>query len=160
MYDCSPISDGAAAIILEAEDQPAIEIKQTAIATDTPAFYNRSVTHHIPATQIAASKLDFTRAEVDVAELHDCFTFALIMALEDIGFIPEGQAAKKFKNLPTLINPSGGLKACGHPVGATGVKQVAEIAKQLTENPNFKTGLTHNVGGTGGSCFISLITKS
>lgn len=160
MYDCSPISDGAAAIILEAQDHPTIELKQTAIATDTPAFFNRSVTHHIPATQIAAQKLQFNPEQIDVAELHDCFTFALIMALEDIGFAPEGQAAKQFKQLKTTINPSGGLKACGHPVGATGVKQVAEIAKQLAENPNYKTGLTHNVGGTGGSCFMSLITKS
>jgi acetyl-CoA C-acetyltransferase len=160
MYDCSPITDGAAAIILEAEKAPGIEIQQTAIATDAPAFYSRPVTHHIPATQIAAKKLDFNPRDIDVAELHDCFTFTLIMALEDIGFAPQGQAAKNFSSLKTAINPSGGLKACGHPVGATGVKQVAEIAKQLADNPSYKTGITHNVGGTGGSCFMSLITKS
>ena len=110
-------------------------------------------------------------SEVDVAEVHDCFSIAEIMAVEDLGFCKKGEGAKAIKRgefdfggrLP--VNLSGGLKACGHPVGATGVKQVVELALQLRgeagerQVKGAKVGLAHNVGGSGGTAVVHLLKK-
>ena len=107
--------------------------------------------------------------DIDLAEVHDCFTIAEIMASEDLGFFPRGEGWKAAIEGKTArdgehpINTSGGLKSKGHPVGASGVAQVIEIWKQLhgiagerqvTGNP--KIGLTHNVGGSGQTCVVNI----
>lgn len=113
-------------------------------------------------------------SDIDVAEVHDCFTIAEIIAMEDLGFYKQGYAAKAINNgLTTLgiskklvINTSGGLKASGHPVGATGVKQIVEIFDQLNGTAGkkqvlyAKIGLTHNVGGSGATAVIHILQKS
>jgi acetyl-CoA C-acetyltransferase len=105
---------------------------------------------------------------MDFAEVHDCFTIAELIAMEDIGFAPRGEAARSEREGETTIdgkvpiNPSGGLKSKGHPVGATGVGQLVEVFEQLTgrsgkrQVPNARTALTHNVGATGGSCAVHI----
>jgi acetyl-CoA acetyltransferase len=106
--------------------------------------------------------------DIDCIELHDCFSIASLIHLEDMGFIEEGQGIGVFKNgdasadgsLP--INCSGGLKACGHPIGATGVKQILDCFKQLTNQApnqvkNAKKALAHNLGGVGATCTIHLL---
>ncbi len=108
--------------------------------------------------------------EIDVAEVHDCFSIAEIIACEDLSFFPKGEAARAIaKGKTTLgqerpvVNPSGGLKACGHPVGATGVKQIVEITTQLRGEAGLrqvkraKIGLTHNVGGSGAVAVIHVL---
>jgi acetyl-CoA C-acetyltransferase len=129
----------------------------------------------LKATKLAAKKAyveaGIKLSEIDLAEVHDCFSIAEIMAVEDLGFCQKGEGAKKIKNgdfdhdgrLP--VNLSGGLKACGHPVGATGVKQVVEIVDQLRgragarQVKKAKIGLTHNVGGSGGTAVVNILRK-
>jgi acetyl-CoA C-acetyltransferase len=108
---------------------------------------------------------------VDVAEVHDCFTIAEILAIEDLGFVEKGQGGKATdEGLTALggtlpINTSGGLKACGHPVGATGIKQAYEIALQLRGDAGkrqvdeVEVGLAHNVGGSGGTALVHIFTR-
>lgn len=166
LLDCSPITDGAAAVILESsEDKQGIILEETVLVTDTPGLAQRESLNSIKATKLAAAELfqktNKTPQDIDIAEVHDCFSIAFLMALDDIGFTKPGQAIEHVKSGQTKpeINPSGGLKACGHPVGATGVKQVADIAEKL-ENSDHSIGLTHNIGGTGGTCVMTLITKN
>ena len=109
--------------------------------------------------------------DIDVAEVHDCFTIGEILAIEDLGFVEKGQGGKAAEEGITAlggrlpINTSGGLKACGHPVGATGIKQAYEIALQLrgeagkrqVEDAEF--GLAHNVGGSGGTAIVHIMSR-
>ncbi|MCX8163163.1 MAG: thiolase domain-containing protein [Candidatus Micrarchaeota archaeon] len=179
VFDCSPITDGAAAVVLmplekakKIVEQP-IEIVASAQASDTLALHDRESLTELKATKIAAKKA-FEQAglqpkDVDVAEVHDCFTIAEILAIEDIGFFEKGKGGTAAENSLTEIggqipiNTSGGLKACGHPVGATGIKQAVEITWQLREQANSrqvkgaKIGLTHNVGGSGATCVIHIM---
>ena len=179
VFDCSPVTDGAAvAILMPLEkakkicEQP-IQILASAQASDTLALHNRKSLTELYATKIAAKKA-FEQAklspkDINLAEVHDCFTIAEIMAIEDIGFFKKGEGGKATEdNLTSLegqipINTSGGLKACGHPVGATGIKQAVEIVWQLRGQANTrqikdaKIGLTHNVGGSGATCVIHIL---
>ncbi|PNX47319.1 MAG: acetyl-CoA acetyltransferase, partial [Thermoplasmata archaeon M9B1D] len=107
--------------------------------------------------------------DIDLAEVHDCFTIAEILAIEDLGFVKKGDGGKAINNKITTIdgqipiNTSGGLKAKGHPVGATGVAQIAEIVEQLRGDAgkrqvkNAKIGLAHNIGGSGASCTVHIL---
>ena len=111
--------------------------------------------------------------DVQVAEVHDCFTIAEIMATEDLGFFAPGEGPRAVDEGRTAltgdrpVNTSGGLKSKGHPVGASGVAQVIEIYHQLrgetgprqVNNPNLDVGLTHNVGGTGGTCVVNVLRR-
>lgn len=109
--------------------------------------------------------------DIDVVELHDCFSIANILAIEDLGFFKQGEGGKAVEqgrtalNAEISVNPSGGLK-CGHPVGATGVKQAAEIVEQLRgkagkrQVKGAKIGLTHNVGGSGATCVLHLFKST
>ena len=190
LLDCSPISDGAAAVILAKSEKPAspagrrkakseknVYITASAVATDTLGLAERKDLTTIKATAIAAQKAyrmaKINPDDIDVAEVHDCFTIAEIIAMEDLGFFPKGKAVAAIKQGKTrlggsgpIINTSGGLKACGHPVGATGVKQVVEIYRQLMgiadkkQVKNAKIGLTHNVGGSGATAVIHILTNS
>ncbi len=182
LFDCSPLTDGAAAVILASEEtarkicEKPVEIIASSQASDTIALACRKTLTGLKAAQIAA-KDAFQQAglkpkHVNVAEVHDCFTIAELMALEDIGFCEKGKSGKMVENGETKIsgsipvNTSGGLKACGHPVGATGVKQVVEIAWQLRGSANGRQvknaeiGLTHNVGGSGATAVVHLLKKA
>ncbi len=126
----------------------------------------------IPSTRLAAEKAykmaGIEPKDVDFAEVHDCFTIAEIVDTEDLGFFEKGQGVQAVRegrtnlNGDVAINPSGGLKSKGHPIGATGVGQVAEAYDQLTGNAGARTikdakiGLTHNFGATGASCAVHI----
>ena len=181
VFDCSPVTDGAAAVILMPLDkakkfceQP-IEIAASTQASDTLAVHDRKSLTELNATKVAA-KMAFKQAnlglkDIDLAEVHDCFTIAEILAIEDIGFFKKGKGAKATEDGLTAldgeipINTSGGLKGCGHPVGATGIKQAVEAVWQLRGQANGRqikdaeVAMTHNVGGSGATC-VTHIFKS
>lgn len=180
LLDCSPISDGAAALLLSSQKPKnnswTVEIIASAVATDTLGLAEREDLTTLSAAKKAGEKAyqmaRVSPKEIDVAEVHDCFTIAEIMAMEDLGFFPQGKAAsaivqgktRLFSGHP-VVNPSGGLKAAGHPVGATGVKQIVEVYHQLKgtagkrQVPQAKIGLTHNVGGSGGVAVVHLLKR-
>jgi acetyl-CoA C-acetyltransferase len=181
LFDCSPITDGAAAVVLvpaerakEFTDTP-IYVKAAAQASDTISLHDRRSLTSIDATTIAADRAfkmaRLQRSQIDVAEVHDCFTIAEIMAIEDLGFFEKGAGGPATLAGDTAIggkipiNTSGGLKACGHPVGATGIKQAVEIVEQLRGDAGKRqvdgaeVGLTHNVGGTGGTVVVHILTR-
>jgi len=181
LYDCSPITDGAAAAVLvpadrarEFTDTP-IYIKAATQASDTISLHDRRSITGIDATVVAADRAfkiaGLQRADIDVAEVHDCFTIAEIMAVEDLGFFEKGTGGPATLDGETAlggripINTSGGLKACGHPVGATGIKQAVEIVEQLRGEAQKRQvhgaeiGLTHNVGGSGGTVVVHILSR-
>ncbi len=180
LLDCSPISDGASALILtrdESKTHNAVSIIASQVATDTLGLSNRSSLLELLATKNAAryayKEASVTPQNIDVAEVHDCFTIAEIFAMEDLGFYQKGKAGRAImKGATTLgsskklvVNPSGGLKGCGHPVGATGVKQLVELTEQLRgttgkrQVQGAKIGLAHNVGGSGATCVVHILKK-
>jgi acetyl-CoA C-acetyltransferase len=182
VFDCAPISDGAAAVVLAPLDiakkytEKPIEIVASAQASDTIALHSRESLVKLKATEIASRKAyemaKLAPSDIDVAEVHDCFTIAEVMATEDLGFFKKGTGGKAAKEGKTSlegqipINTSGGLKACGHPVGATGVKQAVEIAWQLRgqaegrQVKNAEVGLSHNVGGSGATAVVHIYKKA
>jgi acetyl-CoA C-acetyltransferase len=165
LLDCSPITDGAAAVVIS-KDRGKVEIVASEIATDSLSLSERKSLTGLEATQEASRKAyksaQVEVKEIEIAEVHDCFTIAEILALEDLGICIKGEG---YKGVKIPINTSGGLKACGHPVGATGVKQVVEIYKQLSgqaeerQVKGVSLGLTHNVGGTGGTVVVNILRK-
>jgi acetyl-CoA C-acetyltransferase len=181
LYDCSPISDGAAAIVVTSNMRQAtgckLEIVASVVATDSLGLSQRKSLTELLATKTAAAKAyqiaGITPKDIDVAEVHDCFTIAEILAMEDLGFYPKGKAAAAVEGGETtlgkskhlVVNTSGGLKGCGHPVGATGVKQVVELVDQLKNRAgkrqvkNAKIGLAHNVGGSGATAVIHILQR-
>jgi acetyl-CoA C-acetyltransferase len=181
LYDCCPFSDGAAAIVVAAREfvkKPAGEplvVRASARAGSVTDMQDRPDLVGLPATRTAAAKA-FRQAkmepkDIDFLEVHDCFTIAEVMALEDLGFFPKGTGAKESAEGVTArdgklpVNPSGGLKAKGHPVSATGASQVVEIFEQMNglakgrEVPKTGTALAHNVGATGGSCSVHIFSR-
>ncbi len=178
LLDCSPISDGAAALILSTKHQaPSIKIIASAVATDTLGLAERNNLTQLQATKEAATRAykqaGIEAKDVDVAEVHDCFTIAEILALEDLGITKKGDAAARLRRgeftlgsaKRVVVNPSGGLKGCGHPIGATGVKQVVELVEQLRgeagkrQVKNARVGLAHNVGGSGATAVVHILKK-
>ncbi len=176
LFDSSPISDGAAAVILTKKSvKKGIAITGSAVATDTIGLTSRKSLITLAATKIASRKAlkqaGISLSDIDVLEVHDCFTIAEIMAMEDLGFCEKGEGGAFIASGQTRlgnkmpVNTSGGLKACGHPVAATGIKQIVEITEQLRGNAlnrqvrNAKVGLTHNVGGTGATVVVHVLTK-
>ncbi len=181
VYDCSPISDGASAVVLapaeiarKYTDTP-IYVKASAQSSGTLSLHDRDDITTLDAT-IAAAKRAYKMAgitpkDIDFAEVHDCFTIAEICAIEDLGFVKKGEGGPATESGITAIggkipvNPSGGLKACGHPVGATGVKQAVEITLQLRGEAGKRQidgadiGLTHNVGGSGGTAVVHIFGR-
>ncbi len=179
LLDCSPVSDGAAAVVVSGETEKytkkPVWVTGSGVATDSLGLTERLSLTELQATVIAAKnaykEAGITPQEIDVAEVHDCFTIAEILALEDLGFAQKGQAGKqltagkyKLGEKGLVINTSGGLKACGHPVGATGVKQVAEVVTQLRGEADIRQaekatiGLTHNVGGSGAVAVVHIFS--
>lgn len=181
LYDCSPISDGAAALLLVSEelarrftDAP-LYVIGSGQASDG-ATHDRPTLTGIPAAQRAAqlayAMAGVTSADIQLAEVHDCFTIAEIMATEDLGFFAPGEGWRAVIEGRTArtgdrpINTSGGLKSKGHPVGASGAGQVVEIWKQLRGEAGARQlpgepclGLTHNVGGTGQTCVVHIFER-
>jgi acetyl-CoA C-acetyltransferase len=178
LYDCCPFSDGASAVILcnekfaKAHSKNYIEVIGSGRGGSPATLQGRDHMTTIPSTKLAAQAAykmaGITPKDIDFAEVHDCFTIAEIVDTEDLGFFEKGQGVQAIRegrtarNGDTPINPSGGLKAKGHPIGATGVGQVVEVFDQLTGKAGERTikdahiGLTHNFGATGASCAVHI----
>ena len=181
LLDCSPITDGAAAVVLASEDlarkitDTPVWIAGSAQASDTLALHDRESLTSLKATRVAAQEAykqaNVRPSDIKVAEVHDCFSIAEIIALEDLGFFKKGEGGKAVQDNQTYlnskisINTSGGLKACGHPVGATGIKQIAELAMQLRNEANGRqvsgaeVGMAHNVGGSGATAVVHILRR-
>jgi acetyl-CoA C-acetyltransferase len=174
LLHCCPISDGAAAVVLSAERQP-VRVAGVGQGTDTLAVRHRHALTSFRATRAAAeaafAMAGFGPARVDFAELHDAFTPFELLALEDIGLMPAGKAGRATLDGETAldgrlpINPSGGLKARGHPLAATGVAQVVECVWQLTGRAEGRqleagTALAHSIGGLATNNWVILLTRT
>jgi acetyl-CoA C-acetyltransferase len=181
LFDCSPITDGAAAILLVAEerakeftDHP-IHIIGSGQASDF-ALHDRADLTTLSAAKIASSQAyamaGVTANDIRIAEVHDCFTIAEVVASEDIGFFKPGDGFKAAEDGVTArtgtkpINTSGGLKSKGHPVGASGVAQVVEVWKQMRGQADARQvqgdvplAMTHNVGATGSTCVVHIYER-
>ncbi len=180
LYDCAPITDGASCILLVSAaiahnftDRP-VALAGFGQASGKPlhdADELTSLSAAKEASRQAYEMAGITAGDVDVAEVHDCFTIAEIVASEDLGFFAPGEGPRAVDEGRTAldgdrpINTSGGLKSKGHPVGASGVGQVVEIYHQLrgeagerqAKKSKLEVGLTHNVGGTGGTCVVNVL---
>ena len=175
LMDCSLSINGGAAVIVS-QEKTDVEVIGSGFATDYLLTFLRKDLTHFKATRMAAKKA-FTQAglepkDINVAEIHDAFTSVELFSYEDLGFAPEGKGVELIRegkvNLDGVlpINPSGGLKAKGHPISATGLAQVYEITKQLRGECGDrqvksapKIGLCHNIGGAGGSCTVHIMKK-
>ncbi|MFX0070472.1 MAG: hypothetical protein ACFFAO_05210 [Candidatus Hermodarchaeota archaeon] len=183
LFDCSLVTDGAACLFLAAEDvakkftDTPIWITGTGQGSAALSLHDRDVLTSFIATKEASRQAyemsGLGPKDIQIAEVHDCFTIAEILAMEDLGFYEKGKAVEAVKNgeskldgaLP--INTSGGLKSKGHPVGATGAAQAVEIFKQMRgiaeRNRQVKIdvekALTHNLGGSGGTCVVTVYQK-
>ncbi|HUV83681.1 MAG TPA: thiolase domain-containing protein [archaeon] len=181
VFDCSPITDGAAAVVVASADiakkytDTPIYVKATAQASGTISLHDRvditTLDASVVAGQRAFKMAGMTTDDIDLLEVHDCFTIAEICAIEDLGFFKKGDGGRATAagetalggNIP--VNTSGGLKACGHPVGATGIKQAVEITEQLRGTAGGRqvdganVGMTHNVGGSGGTAAVHIFSR-
>ena len=178
LYDCCPFSDGASSVVLCSEkfakehNKDYIHVIGSGRGGSSAALQGREHMTTIPSTKIAAEAAykmaGITPKDIDFAEVHDCFTIAEIVDSEDLGFFEKGKGVQGVREGQTKrngeipINPSGGLKSKGHPIGATGVGQVVEVFEQLTGKAGERTvkdariGLTHNFGATGASCAVHI----
>jgi len=181
VFDCSPITDGAAAVVVASADiakkytDTPIYVKATAQASGTISLHDRvditTLDASVVAGQRAFKMAGMTTDDIDLLEVHDCFTIAEICAIEDLGFFKKGDGGRATAagetalggNIP--VNTSGGLKACGHPVGATGIKQAVEITEQLRGTAGGRqvdganVGMTHNVGGSGDTAAVHIFSR-
>ncbi|MDQ1473908.1 MAG: acetyl-CoA C-acetyltransferase [Bryobacterales bacterium] len=179
LYDCSLISDGAAAVIISAGDRARrytdkpVSVLGIAQASDHVALDQKADITTFPAVQRAARKAyamaGLGPQEIDFAELHDCFTIAELVAMEDLGFVGRGRAGfftadgGSRRNGALPINASGGLKSKGHPVGATGIAQICDVVQQLRgeagerQLKRHSIGLAQNLGGSGGTCVVTIL---
>ncbi|MEI6532363.1 MAG: beta-ketoacyl synthase N-terminal-like domain-containing protein [Candidatus Roizmanbacteria bacterium] len=174
---CSPISDGASALLLSNKKEylGQVKILSSSLATDTISLKKRTSWDSLETTVIAGNQaFDIAgcdRKSIDVAEVHDCFSIAEIIAMEDLGFCKKGEGGTKAMEYATqlgkqerlVVNSSGGLKASGHPIGATGIKQIGELYLQLSgqagerQVASAQYGLSHNVGGSGAVAVVSIL---
>lgn len=181
LYDCCPVSDGAAAVLLTSAEvaeelkKPIVHIAGVGQATDTHTLQERDDPTDLKAVTVASqtaySMAGLKPEDIDVAELHDAFTILEIAESEHAGFFPKGEGAKALERGETQIggklpiNPSGGLKARGHPVGATGVAQVVELVWQLQgkagkrQVKNASTGFSLNFGGFGNNVLAFVLRR-
>ncbi len=181
LLDCCPFSDGASALILCNEDfakksgKPYIQVIGSGRGGSPAAVQGRKDISTIPGTVIAATQAyqmaGISPKDVDFAEVHDCFTIAEIIDVEDLGFFKKGKAAREIRDGATSrkgkipINPSGGLKSKGHPIGATGIGQIVEVFEQFSGKAGERTikdaeiALTHNFGATGASAAVHIFKK-
>jgi len=182
LLDCCPVTDGAAAIVLAGEeiaprftDRP-VFVAGTGAGSDYLALQERPSLTSLAATRWAAAsafrRAGFDRGSISFLEVHDCFTIAELLALEDLGFAEPGKAAELTLSGATRVggtlpvNPDGGLKAKGHPIGATGASQAYEVFLQLRHTAGARQvegaerALTHNVGGSGASATVTLFSAA
>jgi acetyl-CoA C-acetyltransferase len=191
-FDCCAMSDGAASLILtRVEDAPSyahaddyVVVKANAISnyTNFPWYVPKGAVGsdftYFPATvkarEMAYKEADITnpRQQIDLAEVHDCFTITELLNCQDLQFCDRGQAAEELKNGTfnwdgeTAVNPSGGLKSFGHPIGSTGCRMLQEVTKQIQgraegrQVPDAKIGLGHNLGGAFSVCSVSILGQS
>ena len=179
LLDCSPVSDGAAAVVMvPAEDakkytDTPIYVRASAQASGTIALHNRKDLTTIDSTRVASRKAyemaGVTTKDIDLAEVHDSING--LLAVEDLGFAEKGKGGIAIEEGQTEIdgdfpiNPSGGLKARGHPLGATGIAQAAEVVWQLRgeagkrQVDGAEIGMTHNIGGTGGTAAVHIFGR-
>lgn len=183
VYDCCANADGAACLILADEETAksvagdrTVWLDGVGCATSSMSVLRRPELTGLPSAQIAAEQAytmaGVTAQDIDVAEVHDCFTIAEIMAYEDLGFCAKGEGGpfisdkRSYIGGDVAVNVDGGLKAKGHPIGATGVSMAYEIVKQLRREsgerqvPDAQVGLTHNVGGIGQYTFVHVFKRS
>lgn len=181
LYDCCATTDGAACLLLASDDvagratDTPVWVAGSGAASDRVAAYERPSMTEIPATKQAARRAadeaGFGAADVDLLEVHDCFTIAEVLALEDLGLCDKGGGGRYAASGATAldgerpVNASGGLKAKGHPLGATGAAQAVEVFLQLRgqaetrQVDDAERALTHNVGGSGASCAVHLFSR-
>jgi len=181
LFDCSPMSDGGSAAVLVSESfaedhglEAPVAITGTGQGSDSLALHDRESIVRTPAAEDAAEMAyddaEIGPGDVDVAEVHDCFTVAEVLAIESLGFFEPGEGITAAREGKTTIdgelpvNLSGGLKAKGHPVGATGGAQISEMTKLLRGDhvnsdavEDATVGLTHNAGGTVASCVVNVL---
>jgi len=179
LYDCSLISDGAAAVVVTSVDRARdfsnkpVLVLGVAQASDYMALDQKPDITTFPAVKTAAAKAykmaGVEPADIEFGELHDCFTIAEIVALEDLGFVPRGQggfcsaAGYTARDGAKPMNSSGGLKSKGHPVGATGVGQICDVVQQIRgeagerQLARHSLGLAENLGGSGASCVVTIL---
>jgi acetyl-CoA C-acetyltransferase len=177
--DCSPITDGAAAVIMcpmemakEFTDKP-VKVIGVGAATGPIALHDHEDLTRLDAVRLAGERAykmaGKTAADIDFVEVHDCFSIAEIIVAEELGFFEYGKGGKAIADgqathgQKIVINPSGGLKAKGHPVGATGVAQIIECFEQLRgesgqrQVKDAKIGMAQNMGGSGGSSVVHIL---
>ena len=183
VYDCSLVSDGAASVLIttleRARDlsarQPVV-VRGIAQTSDHVALDEKPTITTFPAVRAAGEKAYAMAGvgprDISVAELHDCFTIAEIIATEDLGFVKKGEGGPYAASGATArtgerpVNTSGGLKSKGHPVGATGVAQLCDLVLQLRgeagerQVPNAGLGLAQNLGGSGATCVVTILGRA
>ena len=181
LYHCCPTSDGASAVLVASEDivdeytDDPIRIAGTGAASDRVGLFQREDYTSIEASERAGADAydaaGISPDDLDFAEVHDCFTIAEMLAYEDLGFCERGEAPHLLEEGTTeldgelAVNPSGGLKSKGHPIGATGGGQITEAFKQLTgkagdrQVEDARLGLTHNAGGSGGAVVVHVLER-
>ena len=180
LLDCSPVSDGAAAVIVASMDvakklgRNPIRVIASSQASDTIALHSRAdvttLGSVVKAAQKAYGMANVKPSDINLVEVHDCFTIAEIVVSEDLGFFEKGKGGEAVEKGWTSIecnkipfNTSGGLKSKGHPVGATGIAQIIEVYEQLSGNAgarqvkNAHIGMAQNMGGSGASCVIHIL---
>lgn len=178
VLDSSPVSDGAACVIIASVDvakklnKPLVRVLGTGAATDALALHAREDVTALKAVKISAQAAydmaKVTPRDISFAEVHDCFSIAEICIIEELGFVEKGKGGsfteqgRTALEGPIPVNPSGGLKSKGHPVGATGVAQIVEVVEQLRgtagkrQVKNAHIGLTQNMGGSGASSVVHI----
>ncbi len=185
LYDCCPISDGAAAVVLASEEkvkelgvEVPVWIDAIGFSSDTACLSKRmsyvGLEASVRASRMAYRLAGISADDVDVASVHDCFTIAELMAYEDLGFCGKGEGARLVREGETEVggripvNVDGGLKAKGHPIGTTGVSMLVELTKQLREEVKPRkrqapmknyTALAHNTGGTGHYGYVTILRR-
>ncbi|MFC5973338.1 thiolase domain-containing protein [Halomarina salina] len=181
LFHCCPTTDGAGCVLVVSEDvvdeftDERIRVAGVGASADSVGLFQRDTYTAVPASQQAAetayAEAGMGPDDIDFAEVHDCFAIAELMAYEDLGFCEPGEAGpyaasgatKLDGELP--VNPSGGLKSKGHPIGATGAGQLSEAFAQLSGNAGerqvegARVGLTHNVGGSGGAAVVHILER-
>lgn len=185
LYDCCPITDGASALLVVSEDRvqeftdDPIRVAANSLSTDSFQRAGDTALTHFPATRNTSNdayeSAGIGPEDVDVAEVHDCFSITELITYEDLGFCNEGEGGRFVEegrsrlNGDVAVNPSGGLLSKGHPIGATGVAQIAEIYEQLrgeagdVQVDDAEIGLQHNLGigrnSTGSVCCVTVLER-
>ena len=183
VYDCSLVSDGAASVLIttlerarDLSGKPPVVVRGIAQTSDHVALDQKATITTFPAVRLAGEKAYAMAGvgprDISVAELHDCFTIAEIIATEDLGFVQKGEGGPYAASGATTrtgerpVNTSGGLKSKGHPVGATGVAQLCDVVLQLRgeagerQVPNVGLGLAQNLGGSGATCVVTILGRA